>query len=330
MGLEGRLVWAIGCSFRAGYRCKWDIDTIWRVTGFPRYQRAAESSTGELLRYSLPLLTLVLSNLAVGSINLIILAFVADARQAAYYSTVLGITQFVTIGGAVFEMALLPTFIMMQTKGRGIAMERVYWALTRWAMLLALLVGFVLFCFADTALLLVYGKDYVAAAPGLRFAVLIAMFSVLAGPNDAAMRTFPTPRWLVFFKLTSATATVIIGWRLAPQLGFIGMLIAWGIGLVYLNLGYEWVLYRHKILTTLPREMIIVTVLSFLGVVLPTAITASMAFPLRFVVSVVIFAIIFGSLLVVFRHLHSVEDRLVWGWVQQRLPWRQRAKTIQS
>ncbi len=187
---------------------------------------------------------LSLSPIFFGNVDKIILGYFVSTEFIGYYSAAFNIiTSLAPL--IVFSDILFPIFTRMENKRAEIAFGKTI----RLTLILSLLAFFVTFLFADQIIFIVFGTEYMTAAPLLRFSSLLLIFfplsEVFSNYLISRGNLSKVSRLIIFTLILTAFLTFIIPYLLLSY-GFyiatLGIIFAMIVGrLFYLvGLGVIW------------------------------------------------------------------------------------------
>jgi O-antigen/teichoic acid export membrane protein len=167
-------------------------------------QRAA---TGELLRFSLPLLASQMVAWPMAMIPLML--GVKNLDGVAYYNIALALASLsYTLVGAA-ETAALPVWSSRIGSSDASGLRKDYAVTTSWCFLASSLAFAVLFFRAPDVIGILYGKQYVAGAPVVRCIAPFFLLNAATGPNESLLKAFGATRWIFASRLACGAGVVL-------------------------------------------------------------------------------------------------------------------------
>ena len=216
--------------------------SLWRVS-------ASHIPTGELLRYSLPLLAAgLLAGPIVNTGLPLLLGGLGSAQAVAYYSLAVSLQLFVYLPIAALEQAALPIWSGQIGVGTISGLRASYAFFTRWGYVVASVVFALLFFNARTVLVILYGPEYAVAALAIQALGAMTLFGAAVGPNEGMLRALGDTRWIFFSRLVAGVASLGAAILLIPQWGLMGAVMAFIVsGLLINGLYAAGLFWQHAI-----------------------------------------------------------------------------------
>jgi O-antigen/teichoic acid export membrane protein len=202
---------------------------------------------------------------------LLIGALTHDRRQAAFYSTAVGVVlraQLLLVSG--WTTLIIPTFGHALTSG-GIQLLRRAWRQSAqlW-LLISLLLNALLFANAADVIGLLFGTPYLAATELLQWVCAFNLVvAFMANPSCvSALWTADRQQILARFRIVSAGLNIGLAFALIPPYGALGAVIATGAAAVAAG-AIEFELARRAGVVAYPRRAAVVTAVAAAGAMIP-------------------------------------------------------------
>jgi O-antigen/teichoic acid export membrane protein len=170
--------------------------------------RAEGAMMGSLLRYSLPLLMTGLTAWPSAVIPLTLGAMVSPIA-VTYFNLGGALANFIYMPVNAVDFALFPVWMRYLREGSRTEIARLYAYTTRWCFVLGSTIFVFLFFGATSILTLLYGPNYAAAAPVVRWIAVAVLANAVTGTNASLLRAFGHTREI--FLATAAGGLVAIG-----------------------------------------------------------------------------------------------------------------------
>lgn len=192
---------------------------------------------------------LSLSPIFFGNMDKIILGYFVSTEFIGYYSAAFNIiTSLAPL--IVFSDILFPIFTRMKDKRAKMAFEKTL----RLTFILSLLIFFGIFLFADQIISIIFGAEYLAAAPLLRFSSLLLIFfplsEIFSNYLISRGQVSKVSTLIVLTLILTAILSFVIPYLLLDQ-GFyiitVGVILAMIIGRLFYLIGLVLVWRKNKI-----------------------------------------------------------------------------------
>jgi O-antigen/teichoic acid export membrane protein len=220
---------------------------------------------------TLPLFANNLVELALESLDVLMLAQLADPRQVALLRAVAPVAaanEFVVTG---FTVMFTPIAARMQAERRHAEMNDLYWQTALWRAVLAFPVLMLCTVLAEPVTLLLFGERYAASAPLLAALGAGVYLGALAGPNQAVMEITGRFRQLISINVATVVLLFVLNVLLIPRLGGLGAAISTSTALVFRGLTSQvFVLLNRTV--TLPGRAFVRPYLALFGALAATGI----------------------------------------------------------
>lgn len=190
-----------------------------------------------LLAYSLPLfVSAIIGGTLVSSGVPLALAAQHPPEMVALYAVALTVAPLLQLPAIALENAALPVWAGaagttgIQMKGTQVTgpLARSFADVTRWGLILALLVFVPLVTAPRECLALLFGSQYAGPTAVVEVALVAALFAVAVGPTEGLLQAFGVTRAIVVARLVSGTMALAAAWPLVRAWGVMGAIIAWG------------------------------------------------------------------------------------------------------
>lgn len=200
--------------------------------------------TGELVRYSLPLLGSGLLMSVANSGNPVLLGVLHSQKAVAFYALAWPLAALVPLGVAALEPTFLPAFATAYARRRPDDMRDVYRRMTRLGLFAAIPIATLLLLAPDVVLGLLFGEQYREASGALRVFALGMLLQVVTGPNDAALKIAGRPAEIMKVHVIGTAVGLGLVLLFAPSAGVVGVAFAWAIAANVTNVCFTWRLYH--------------------------------------------------------------------------------------
>jgi O-antigen/teichoic acid export membrane protein len=199
----------------------------------------------ELLNYSIPLfVSALIGGALVGNGLPLVLAAEHGAEVVAVYAIALTTPLLLQMPATALENAAVPVWSAATGKQTTHQLSRSFAEVTRWALLLALLIFVPLTSATRECVTLLFGSDYAETTGLVQMALVATLFSVGVGPTEGMLRAFGATRTLLRARLLGGGAAAAVAWPLVQLWGAPGAVAAWALNEFTANGVCSYSLYR--------------------------------------------------------------------------------------
>ncbi|MBI4887718.1 MAG: lipopolysaccharide biosynthesis protein [Acidobacteria bacterium] len=202
-----------------------------------------------LLAYSVPMfVSLVVGGTLVGAGIPLILAARETPEAVAMFAVVVTITPLLQLPANALENAAMPVWAAAVGEGPVRHLERSFRDVTRWGLVLGLLVFVPLAVAPREAVSLLFGSQYAGAATTVELALAAMLFGIAVGPIEGVLLAFGLTRAIFVARGVSGVVTLAAAWPLVARWGVNGAVAAWAVNTVISNALYAYAVFRrHRI-----------------------------------------------------------------------------------
>lgn len=182
--------------------------------------------TEEMLVFSLPLMAGSLFQLITGWADTLLLGVLRTAEEIALYNAALPTSKLVQTVMAAFLFLYIPVATSLVSKRMMSEMNQVYAVVSKWIVSLNFPLFMVLFLYADTLFLFLYGHAYLPAVLPFRTIAVGYFLRDFFGPNGGALIALGKTKTIMV--IVSLTALTNLGFNLVliPRMGIEGAAIS--------------------------------------------------------------------------------------------------------
>ena len=212
-----------------------------RVTGGHDY-------AGELLKFSIPVLSIDVVFLLFRWTDTLILGRYGSAEEVGIYSVGASLAVFLSLPLAALWYVYLPIAGDLYARDRLSDLARTYKVLTKWIFAVTLPVFFILFFFPEMTISFLFGGRFGDSALPLRILSLGYLFNAFVGANSMLLLVFGLSKAVMKVSAVCALLNVLLNYVLIKHLGLgiQGAALATAVSLIAVSMGYSFVLYRHS------------------------------------------------------------------------------------
>lgn len=190
---------------------------------------------GEILGFTIPLLTSDLVAVLMTTTDTLLLGFFHDTLEVGAFRAVLP--------AAMLNQAILSTFGLLYTpaaarlfaRGDQEGIDHLYWRTAAWLAIFSFPVFLLTSSLAEPVTVLLFGEPYRGSAPYLAILSIGMYFNAALGLNGLTLKVMGKLRYIVILNLAAAAVNVALNLLLIPPLGALGAAIATGSTLVAHN-----------------------------------------------------------------------------------------------
>lgn len=211
------------------------------VTGGHDYVR-------ELLKFSVPVLSIDLVFLLFRWTDTLILGRYASAEEVGIYSVGASLAVILSLPLAALWYVYLPIAGDLYARNLSSDLSRTYKVLTKWIFAVTLPMFFILFFFPEMTLTFLFGERFEISAAPLRILSLGYLFTAFVGANSMLLLVFGLSKAVMKVSTVCALLNVLLNYVLIKHLGLgiKGAALATMASLIAVSLGYSFILYRHN------------------------------------------------------------------------------------
>jgi O-antigen/teichoic acid export membrane protein len=203
---------------------------------------------GEILKFSIPLLSMDFMYLILRSADTLMLGRYVTAEEVGVYSVSITLVAFLSFPLAALDTVYMPIAGELYAKKQMSELARTYKVLTKWIFSLTLPIFFILFFFPEMTITFLFGERFGESALPLRILSLGYLVTAFMGNNIVLLLVMGLSKAAMKVCVAGALLDVLLNYTLIKHfdLGFIGASLSTMISLSAVSLGYSFVLYRHS------------------------------------------------------------------------------------
>ncbi len=203
---------------------------------------------GELLKFSIPVLSIDVMFLIFRSADTLMLGRYGSTEQVGVYSVSVTLAAFLILPLEALWYVYMPIAGELHAQNRSTDLARTYKVLTKWVFSLILPVFFILFFFPEMTLAFLFGERFGDSAAPLRILSLGYLFTAFVGANSMLLLVFGLSKVVMKVSAVCALLNVLLNYVLIKHvgLGIKGAALATMVSLIAVSLGYSFALYRHN------------------------------------------------------------------------------------
>ena len=213
---------------------------------FPR--RQGDNHIRELLKFSVPVLSIDVMFLLFRWTDTILLGRYGTAEQVGVYSVGVSLAVLLNLPLVALGLVYMPIAGELYAKKRLPDLAKTYQVLTKWVFSLTLPLFFILFFFPDMTINLLFGDRFGDSVMPLRILSLGYLFTTFMGTNNILLLVFGLSKAVMKVSAAGALLDVLLNYFFIKRLGLgiDGAALATSLSLVAVSLGYSFVLYSHN------------------------------------------------------------------------------------
>lgn len=197
--------------------------------------RRLQMPVGEVLRFTVPLLSTDVTRALLGGGNAVLLGIMATPGDVAELRAVVPVSLTMTYVLSAFGILFVPLAARLHARGELADLNRLYWQTAIWTAVLSFPVFITCTGLAGPLTRLLFGERYAHAAPLLAVLAVGHFVTAAAGPNGVLLGVLGRVRYVVFANLGAIVASVALNVALIPPLGALGAALATAATFVGLN-----------------------------------------------------------------------------------------------
>ncbi len=204
------------------------------------------SYVGELLRFSVPVLSLDIMFLMFRWVDTLMLGRYGTAEEVGVYSVSVSLAAFLTLPLFALDTVYMPVAGELFAKDRLSDLARTYQVLTKWIFSVTLPVFFILFFFPEMTITFLFGERFTDSAVPLRILSIGFLFNAFLGTNTMLLLVMGLSKAVMKVAAFGTALNIILNYILIKHvgLGMSGAALASMGSFLAIGLGYSYVLYR--------------------------------------------------------------------------------------
>jgi len=274
----------------------------------------------ELLSFSWPLIFAHVAWLITGWTDTLMLGYFSTATDVGIYNAALPTAQVLGVGSGAFALIFMSVASELYARNRERDLRNIYSAVTKWVLSI-ILPGFLLMAlFSHSVLRILFGSEFMVAAPALSILAFSFFIRSLFGLSDSLLQTYGRTKILMVCSFCTAGVNFILNFLLIPIYGINGAAIATVISVVLGSLmGFSFI-FRIAKMQPFKKSYLKPVVASLLAVFVVYAITKyliGVSIP-SLIGMFFLFLALYFFLLLLFKSFES-QDLMIMRAIDQRL-----------
>jgi len=221
----------------------------YRKTGMiPFVCRESGGHVGELLKFSVPVLSLDVMFLIFRWTDTLMLGRYGSAEEVGVYSVSVSLAAFLIFPLLALDTVYMPVAGELFAKKRMTDLTRTYQVLTKWIFALTLPLFFILFFFPEMTITFLFGERFVNSALPLRILSIGFLFDAFVGTNAVLLLVMGFSKAVMKVAVCGTALNIVLNYVLIKHvgLGMEGAALASTGSFLAIGLGYSFVLYRSS------------------------------------------------------------------------------------
>jgi O-antigen/teichoic acid export membrane protein len=206
-----------------------------KISPFDFAGTAKRLVTGELFRYSLPLVLARFMNIIITKSNTILVGRFMEATSVGLFGAAATLSPFISLGLISFGKIFAPVISELWEKGDIAELESTFKSVTKWIFSLGFPV-FLIFILFSPSLLLIFGEDFPGAATALRLLAVGSIVDVMVGPIGFILAMTGRQKLNLLNSAALACLHVVLNIFFIPRYGIAGAGLATSISFGLLNI----------------------------------------------------------------------------------------------
>lgn len=208
------------------------------------HEQDVEHATSEWRRAILPLVIMAGAQLLMTRTAVVMTGWMIGTTEAGYVALAANLAILVGFPQTIVNTMFTPTIAMLFKREDQAGLQAITTAATRWICVLSFVVIIPLMVGTEQILIL-FGRDFVDAAPVLRILLLGQLVNAAAGPVLQIINMSSSERYGARILVVSAMAGLAVHAALIPTMGIIGAALASALSLIGWNIAMAVFVYRH-------------------------------------------------------------------------------------
>lgn len=247
LGVVGVLAGLLTADLFVALVCLWSVVRALEVVGPEQPDHVAPPPIRAMLRFGMSAMVFSVLNMALCSLDLILVRHLAGEAQAGLYAAAVQWSQFVWFIPIAVEGVMVQATARLWAEQRVGEVTSLVSRLTRYVVLGTAFLLLVVSILGDRIILLYFGPQFSEAALGLRLLAPGAFCFALARVMWPVIQAGGEGRHLI--RVMGAIVLVDVGLcrMMIPAWGAVGAAVATSISFALVALGYVWLLHRRQV-----------------------------------------------------------------------------------
>ncbi|MCE7976775.1 MAG: lipopolysaccharide biosynthesis protein [Nitrospira sp. NTP1] len=247
MGVVGVFGGLLVADIFVAVACLRAVTSALNGLGFPASEKSSTLSTGAMLRFGLSAMTFSVLNMALCSLDIILVRHLAGEAQAGLYAAAVQWSQFVWFIPIAVEGVMLQATAKIWAEERVAAVTDLVSRLVRYVMLGTIFLLIVVFVLGDRIITVYFGPHFSEATLGLRLLVPGALCYALARVLWPVIQAGGQGMSLIRVMLVAVLVDAGLCTILIPVSGAAGAACATSLSFALVAGGYAWILRRRNV-----------------------------------------------------------------------------------
>ncbi len=226
--------------------CLFMVGDSYRKIGVAPFSLAESLPSGELMRFSLPLLIGIVMAMVMNWADVLLLGRYTGSKTVGIYDAGSSLARLLQFPLNALEFVFLPIAGELHARGQSDELSRTYQVLTKWVFFLTFPIFMILFTYPEQIITFLFGARFIAAVPALRILACGYLFHTFWGPNGILMVIIGMSREISLVSVLGAIINIaanylLISWYAQGIVGAAGATIA---TYVALNLLVSYIIFR--------------------------------------------------------------------------------------
>ncbi|MGC2063686.1 MAG: MATE family efflux transporter [Thermodesulfovibrionales bacterium] len=220
----------------------------YRKTGVGPFAFRGGGYVGELLKFSVPILSLDITSLILRWADTLMLGRYRSAEEVGVYSVSVSLAVFLTLPLMALDNVYMPIAGELYAQDRSADLARSYQVLTKWIISVTLPIFFILFFFPGMTITLLFGERFADSVLPLRILSLGYLFNAFMGTNILLLLVLGLSKAVMKVCAAGTLLNVLLNYVLIKQIGLgtEGAALSSMVSLLATGGGYSYVLYKHS------------------------------------------------------------------------------------
>lgn len=247
MGVVGVFGGLLVADIFVAVACLRAVTSALNGLGYPTSEDFSTLSTGAMLRFGLSAMTFSVLNMALCSLDIILVRHLAGEAQAGLYAAAVQWSQFVWFIPIAVEGVMLQATARLWAEERVEAVTNLVSRLVRYVMLGTIFLLIVVFVLGDRIITVYFGPQFSEAVVGLRLLVPGALCYALARVLWPVIQADGQGMSLIRVMLATVMVDAALCAMLIPVGGAAGAACATSLSFALVAGGYAWILRRRQV-----------------------------------------------------------------------------------
>ena len=194
-----------------------------------------ETYTGEMLRFSLPLIVSTVLAMLMTQTDTMMLGYFRSAHDVALYGAAYPLANGMLLVLSAFGFLYLPLASRLDADDEHKEIDKIYTLTTKWVFVITFPLFLTFLAFPGDTLAIFFKNKYAAAGPALAILSIGFFTNAAAGRNRETLSALGRTKLLLVANGTALAANAMLNYLLIPQYSYVGSAVASAVSTIGMN-----------------------------------------------------------------------------------------------